>query len=171
MSTELREAIEAAIQIHDDGDGAPVGRVIDEVAPEFGTLTVLRRMIDLHEKGEIHKCVDGHYRVTPERNERLKTDGGNRLSPSDVDRREDAFRPADEVIHASPDPKTAHPADLLGRRVAIDFGSNVREGEIRQVKDHAVQGRWISAKPSEGGMILADPDEHDVRFVDGGRDE
>ena len=48
-----------------------------------------------------------------------------------------------ESTSAMPDPGTAHPQNLLGRRVRIDFGKREDVGEIRNVSDDIERGREL----------------------------
>lgn len=105
MSSELREAIEAAIQTHDDGNGAPIGQVVQTVAAEFGIGPTLGRVLDLYRRGDLYTTGDTRVRVT-HRDSTLLADGGTRFA---LDYPCDWVGEADEQCGETP---TAYVGDL-----------------------------------------------------------
>lgn len=71
---------------------------------------------------------------------------------------------------ADVDPETAHPADLLGCSVHIDWGSQADVGEIVEVIDHNVHGRKLrvvieTESGSRGATVR--PEKQDLTLLGG----
>lgn len=80
---------------------------------------------------------------------------------------------AGTTIRDPRDPLNAHSADLLGKRVRVDFGARVDTGEILKVSDDHLRGREIRVRVETGDScrcVTVDPEQEDVELVSRGGD-
>lgn len=121
MSSDLRTAIESTIESNDDGDGAPLGRVVEAVATEYGIGQTLLKTHELYVNGELYTPGDCRLKTTRNRGDALLADGGG---PFGYERAE-----SEKTPEGHPDP-----LDHLEERVeALEYRTRELESHVTRV--------------------------------------